>query len=122
MSFFKKSHGFRFILSQSADLKQIQDLTGSMQFDFIRADYDTFENLNTCYPESPAGLGEPGEKTSFLQALRNQDLSFLVDDLGDATKLTSAISLGIDYGSGPFIGEPMNQLDDITNVESFEII
>jgi len=122
MSFFKKSHGFRFALAQATEIQQIRDLTKSMHFDVIRAGYQTFEDMSTNYPDMPAGTGETEEKISYLQLLINNGVSMFVDDLGDATKLTQAISLGIDYGSGPFIGEPMNQLDDVTNVESFEII
>lgn len=122
MSFFKKSHGFRFILADTEDIKQIQELAVSMHFDSVRADYETFEQMSTIYPDSSPESDESGGKISLTQQLINSGLSLFVDDLADATKLTQAISLGIDYGSGPFIGEPMNQLDDVTNVESFEII
>ena len=93
-----------------------------MHFDVLRADYQVFEELSTNYVDVPAGTEDTEEKISFLQQLMKNGLSLYVDDLADATKLTQAISLGIDYGSGPFIGEPMNQLDNVTNVESFEII
>ena len=121
MSFFKKSHGFRFILAETADIQQIRDLAVPMHFDAVKADYETFEEMSTIYLDSPSAGDESEEKISLIKELINNGLSLFVDDLVDATKLTQAISLNIDYGSGPFIGEPMNQLDDVTNVESFEI-
>lgn len=121
MSFLKKSHGFRFILGHAKDIQQLQDLSTAMHFDVIRADFETFSTMSTTYPES-TGNEETETPISQLQQLKDKDIAFFSDDLSDATKLTQTISLGVDYGSGPFIGEPTNQLDDITNVESFEII
>ena len=121
MSFFKKSHGFKFMLEETADIQQIRDMAVPMHFDAIRADYETFEEMSTIYLDTPSEGDESEEKVSLIQQFIKSGLSLFVDDLADATKLTQAISLGIDYGSGPFIGEPMNQLDDVTNVESFEL-
>ena len=121
MSFLKKSHGFRFILGQTTDIPQLQALSTAMHFDVIRADFDTFSSMSTTYPETSGGQ-EPETQISLLQQLKDKNIAFLSDDLTDATKLTQTISLGVDYGCGPFIGESTNQLDDVTNVESFEII
>lgn len=121
MSFLKKSHGFRFILGQSTDIQQLQDLAPAMHFDMIRSDFDTLSTMSTTYPGA-TGDEEPETPKSLLQQLMEKNIAFFSDDLTDATKLTQTISLGVDYGSGPFIGEPTNQLDDLTNVESFEII
>ena len=121
MSFLKKSHGFRFILGQARDIQQLQALATAMHFDMIRADFETFSTMSTTYSEA-AGGEEPETQISLLQQLKDKNITFFSDDLTDATKLTQTISLGVDYGCGPFIGEPTNQLDDVTNVESFEII
>ncbi|MBF8268838.1 MAG: hypothetical protein HW386_547 [Gammaproteobacteria bacterium] len=102
MSFFKKSHGFRFILAQPSDIQQIQNLCNSMQFDLIRGDYELINKLNTTYTDVTAETG----KRSLLQQLKESGVHIVVDDVVDATKLTDTITLGSDYASGAFIGEP----------------
>ena len=118
MSFFKKSHGFRFILGQPSDIQQIQNLCNSMHFDLIRGDFELINKLNTTYQDVTAETG----KRSVLQQLKEGGVHIIVDDVVDATKLTDTITLGADFAAGSFIGEPVNQLDDVTNVETFEII
>ena len=118
MSFFKKSHGFRFILGQPSDIQQIQNLCNSMHFDLIRGDFELINKLNTTYQDVTAETG----KRSVLLQLKEGGVQIIVDDVVDATKLTDTITLGADFAAGSFIGEPVNQLDDVTNVETFEII
>jgi hypothetical protein len=48
-------------------------------------------------------------------------MGIVVCDVEDATTLTEVISVGADFAIGDFIGEASAQLEDSTNVESFEI-
>ena len=89
-----------------------------MQFDLVRGDFESINKLNTTFSEAKAETG----KRSLLQLLKESGVHIIVDDVVDATKLTDTITLGSDYAAGAFIGEPVHQLDDTTNVESFEII
>lgn len=118
MSFFKKTHGIRFVLTQTSDIDEMQQLSQSMHFDMVRANFETVSKLKATVSKEPTASA----KGSILQLLKDAGLHIIVDDVRDATQLTDTISLGVDYAAGKFIGEPMNQLDDITNVESFEII
>ncbi len=59
---------------------------------------------------------------SRLDLLKSNHIRFIADDISDATTLTDAISIGTEYAMGEFIGEPVTQLDDMTNIESFEIV
>ena len=57
-----------------------------------------------------------------LQRLNNNvGANIIVKDVEDATTLTEVISVGADFAMGEFIGEATTQLDDSTNVESFDI-
>ena len=118
ISFFKKSHGFRFSLSQVTNDQEVLNLSKTMQIDFLRDSFETISRLNTTF----LGPSTNTNKISMLQQLKNNGVHIITDDVEDATKLTDTITLGADYATGLFIGEPVNQLDDVTNVERFEII
>ena len=117
-AFFKKTHGFRFVLTDFTADQGILDLSKSLQVNFISAGFGTITILNTLFPEQPSD----NSKSSLLQLLRKEGIHVIADDVEDATKLTDTIALGVDYATGSFIGEPVNRLDDVTNVETFEII
>ncbi|MEJ2760730.1 MAG: hypothetical protein P8126_04140, partial [Gammaproteobacteria bacterium] len=57
-----------------------------------------------------------------LNALKSKGLSIIADKVEDAAALTEAISTGADYAMGPFVGEPVEQIDNQANIESFEIV
>jgi EAL domain-containing protein (putative c-di-GMP-specific phosphodiesterase class I) len=54
--------------------------------------------------------------------IKSNGTRFIADDIEDSTALTDAISMGTEYAMGNFIGEPTTQLDDVTNIETFEIV
>jgi EAL domain-containing protein (putative c-di-GMP-specific phosphodiesterase class I)/FixJ family two-component response regulator len=117
-AFFKKTHGFRFLLSNITADQDVLGLAKSLQINFVSSGYDTLNTLNSMHPVKSAEAGNP----SLMQLLKNEGIQIVADDVVDATRLTDTIALGADYATGLFIGEPVNQLDDVTNVESFEII
>lgn len=117
MNYLKKTHGFRFILGDTTDSQEVRKLLNNMDFDLIRTNFETISEMSQTYPTA----GSP-DKASILQHLKNNNVQFIVDNVRDATTLTESIGAGADYAAGVFIGDPTNQLDDVTSVETFEII
>ncbi len=62
------------------------------------------------------------EYDSLLAKVKSSGSQIIAHNVEDSMALTEVISSGVEYAVGNFIGEPMTQLDDVTNVESFEII
>jgi EAL domain-containing protein (putative c-di-GMP-specific phosphodiesterase class I)/FixJ family two-component response regulator len=115
MAYLRKSHGFRFMLAHVDNLESLKTLTEKTSFDFLKV--------------SPAFARQLSEETnidaeaggSILSNLKNRNTRIVVKDVEDATVLTEVISIGADFAMGEFIGEATTQLDDTTNVESFNI-
>ena len=129
ISYMQKTHGFRFILSDETDVSKIQELVDVLHFDLVRTSYESMKLIHDTYVENPDYVeneddgDEPKqEQISMLHVIGNKGANFMVDDVQDATNLTEAIAAGAHFASGIFIGEPMGQLDDTTNIESFEIV
>ena len=114
IAYLTKSHGFRFTLSEFADQSDVNPLTSKAGFALVRVDHELAKQLAEEY--------EDESKTSLLQELKALGVNVIADNVEDATTLTEVISVGVDYALGNFIGEPTQQLDEITNVESFEIV
>jgi EAL domain-containing protein (putative c-di-GMP-specific phosphodiesterase class I) len=94
-----------------------------MHFDLIRCNRSLISELQGISAKTPQN--EPGKEKSThsqLDLIKSRSSRFIADDIVDATTLTECISIGTDYAMGVFIGEPVTQLDDMTNIESFEIV
>jgi len=115
MNYLRKSHGFRFALSRVENIEALKSLTRSMRFDLLKVSPDMMKQL------SQEAADDSEEESTLLGSLKNRGARIIVEDVEDATTLTEVISEGADYALGEFIGEASTQLDDLTNVESFEI-
>ncbi|MFT5351043.1 MAG: EAL domain-containing protein (putative c-di-GMP-specific phosphodiesterase class I), partial [Gammaproteobacteria bacterium] len=115
MTFLHKSHGFKFMLAHVKDVESMKTLTKKTNFDFLKVSPALIKQLSE---EVSADAEEGG---SLLTSLKKRGTAIVVQDVEDATTLTEVISIGADYAIGEFIGEASSQLDDLTNVESFEI-
>jgi EAL domain-containing protein (putative c-di-GMP-specific phosphodiesterase class I) len=82
--------------------------------DIVRVGQEMLQKLKAM----PAAAGAKG---SLLDGLLAKGMQVVVDDIQDATALTNVISAGAHFAMGNFIGEPMQHIEDSTNVESFEI-
>ncbi|NKB38781.1 MAG: EAL domain-containing protein [Gammaproteobacteria bacterium] len=114
MTFLRKSHGFKFALAQIDDIETLKALTNKSSFDLLKISAEMIKQLS----EEASGDEEGG---TLLASLKNRGLSIVVCDVEDATTLTEVISVGADFAIGEFIGEASAQLEESTNVESFEI-
>lgn len=112
LQYLSKSHGFRFALRAGAEAGRIAGVVAGAPFSFVRLGREALAVL-----ERPAADGQPPA----IEALRGQGLRIVVDDVEDATTLTGIIAAGAHYAMGDFIGEPVQHLEDPTNVESFDI-
>jgi EAL domain-containing protein (putative c-di-GMP-specific phosphodiesterase class I)/ActR/RegA family two-component response regulator len=115
MSYLKKSHGFKFVLGDINKEHDINKLTDKTSFALLRLDQSILAEAGS----GSAGGNEGGAETI---SLKSKGLKIIADGVEDATSLTSVIASGADYAMGSFLGEAVDQLEDITNVESFEIV
>jgi DNA-binding response OmpR family regulator/EAL domain-containing protein (putative c-di-GMP-specific phosphodiesterase class I) len=115
IDYLSKAHGFQFMLGRLDDAAEVAALAGTAAFGILRVNTAILETLQAA--PAPAGSAGP----SLLANLNAAGLRLLVEDIGDAMTLTRAIELGAWYAMGNFIGEPVLQIDESTNVEEFEI-
>lgn len=115
INYLRKSHGFKFMLSNADDLDTLKAQTRNSSFDLLKVSADMLIILS----EEASDNSE--EEGTLLTSLKAAGTAIVVQDVEDATTLTEVISIGADYAIGEFIGESSTQLDDMTNVESFEI-
>ena len=115
MSYLEKSHGFKFVLGDINKEHDINKLTGKTSFGLLR--------LGQALIQGP-GSGSTGAENGGVDVIpfKSKGLKIIADGVEDATTLTTVIASGADYAMGSFIGEAVDQLEDKTNVESFEIV
>ena len=114
ISYLTRAHGFRFALSEFAKYSDVTGLTGKAGFTLARVDHKQIRQMAREYDKK--------SKTSALQQLKDLGVGLIADKVEDATTLTDIISIGADYAMGDFIGEPSQQLGQLTNVESLEVV
>ncbi len=112
ITYLGKTHGFRFVLGGISDIGQVASICGAAKLDLVRLNLELFNALQDT---------SEADKRLPYDILKSAGTRTIVDKVEDAGALTSIISSGADYAMGNFIGEPMNQIDDSTNVESLEI-
>ncbi len=116
MTFLNKSHGFRFMLADIEDVESVKTLTAKTRFDLVKMNPELINQV-----QEEAAKDAEGEDSTLLNSLKTRGMSIVAAGVEDATTLTEVISMGADFAIGEFIGEASTQLDDLTNVESFEI-
>ena len=80
-------------------------------FDFIKCSRENIGEL-----QSMSGNADEENSGAQLDIIKSNGVSFIADNVEDATILTGIISSGTEYAMGCFIGEPTPQLDDGTNI------
>lgn len=116
MSYLEKNHGFRFVLDGLGKEEDATSLCSQGRFSFLRLDHRLLNEAEETAPEQEGTAGFP------IESVKAQGIQIIADDIEDAMSLTATIGTGAEYAMGPFIGEPVDQLDDQTNIESFEIV
>ncbi|MEX2525045.1 MAG: EAL domain-containing protein [Gammaproteobacteria bacterium] len=116
MSYLEKNHGFRFVLNGLGKEEDATSLCSQGRFSFLRLDHRLLNEAEDPSPEQEAAAGFP------IESVKAQGIQIIADNIEDAMSLTATIGTGAEYAMGPFIGEPVDQLDDQTNIESFEIV
>ncbi|NNE38293.1 MAG: EAL domain-containing protein, partial [Gammaproteobacteria bacterium] len=123
ISYLRKTHDFSFVLGNVKNIDEIITFTNKFQFDVIRCNSNIIKELQeVSAPDDEVAKNGENATQSQLDLLKSKQVSFIADDISDATTLTDTISIGTEYAMGEFIGEPVTQLDDMTNIESFEIV
>jgi len=117
IGYLRKTHDFKFVLGAVKNAEEIIRFAGKIKFDFIRCGHNIIQELQKL--SLPAD--EKNQSKSQLEMIKSNKVRFIADDIEDATTLTDIISLGTEYAMGNFIGEPTAHLDNVTNIETFEI-
>ncbi len=116
ITYLRKTHNFKFLLGNIDTTEEVVQFTSRIKFDLIRCNHTLIRELRGLVPADKTG------GNSQLELLKSAGIRFIADNIGDATTLTEIISLSTEYAMGDLIGEPATQLDDVTNIETFEII
>ncbi len=123
ISYLRKSHHFSFVLGTVTTTEEILSYTNKIKFDFLRCNSILIKELQgISVSDAEVAENDNNATHSQLDLLKSKGTRLVADDIIDSTTLTDVISLGSDYAMGEFIGEPVTQLDDVTNIESFEIV
>jgi len=123
MTYLRKTHDFKFLLGNIDTTAELVQFTGSIRFDLIRCKQALIKELEGMPPSATSQATDPKNTgNSQLEMIKSAGSRFIADDIEDATALTEVITLGAEYAMGKFIGEPATQLDDVTNIETFEIV
>ncbi len=123
ITYLRKTHDIKFVLGNVDNMAEIAGFTSRIKFDLVRCNFQLINELGSQVAQASA----PGESAKYagnsqLDLIKSAGSRFIADNIEDATTLTEVISLGTEYAMGHFIGEATTQLDDITNIETFEII
>lgn len=123
ISYLRKSHNFSFVLGTVTATEEIISYTNKIKFDLVRCNSIFIKELQgIAVSDTDVAENDNNATHSQLDLLKSRGARLIADDIIDATTLTDVISLGSDHAMGEFIGEPVTQLDDVTNIESFEIV
>jgi EAL domain-containing protein (putative c-di-GMP-specific phosphodiesterase class I) len=123
ITYLRKTHDFKFALGNIDNVTEIARYTSRIKFDMVRCNYKIIHELGSqVAPASAPGDATKNAGNSQLDLIKSAGSRFIADHIEDATTLTEVISIGAEYATGSFIGEATTQLDDITNIETFEII
>ena len=114
MIYLKKTFGFGFALQANGPLEELYELTHKGLFDYLLADHLKI-------PELQAFVPVKGQRQDLLASLKAGGVRIVADGIKDANELTEAIHRGVDYAMGPFVGDEITQIDESSNLESFEI-
>jgi DNA-binding response OmpR family regulator/EAL domain-containing protein (putative c-di-GMP-specific phosphodiesterase class I) len=117
-SYLRKSNDFKFVLGSIEKAQDIVTYTSNILFDYIRCNFKVIEELQSIpYKNEGAESAE-----NHLNHLKSKGTRFIADNVENATMLTDIINIGVDYAMGDFVGEAVTQFEDLTNIESFEIV
>lgn len=114
MIYLKKSFGFGFALQATGPLDELHELTHKGLFDYLIADHLKI-------PELQAFVPVKGQRQDLLTHLKEAGIRIVAGGIKDANELTEVIHRGVDYAMGSFVGDEITQIDESSNLESFEI-
>lgn len=112
--FLRQSYGFRFALSSFGDVAELQRC----------AELDIFDLYKISQPllsEIQSQQTDPSAMPQLISSLRQRNCRVVATFIEDAAMLTQAINCGADFAMGYFIGEPIDNIGDASQVESFEL-
>jgi len=108
MTYLQKNQGFRFVLGGIDEYNDAAATASRARFSFMRLNHSL--------------INEATAEEASTVSTKDPNIQIIADNIEDAMSLTAAIAAGAEYAMGPFISEPAEQIDDHTNIESFEIV
>ena len=114
VEYLSKIHGFRFLLSNVDSVEGFNECASLINIDFIKFS----EELNT---KIIAHDSSGQQALATLKTAAGQPVLSILQRIGDAAGLSSAITAGADLAAGEFIGIPVDEIWESSYVEEMEI-
>jgi len=112
--FLRQSYGFRFALSSFREIEQLNQCIGKGKFNLYKIPQEVLAEIQSKQSD-PTAMPEQ------VQQLRQKGTLVAATFIENAAMLTQAINCGADFAMGYFIGEPVDNIGEMSQIESFEI-
>lgn len=114
MKFLGSSYHFRFAVSGFDDKTQFNEVVSGSHFNMVMVPYKLLQELQ-------ASQSDANAMPAAIAGIKQQGGLIVATFIESATMLTESINAGADFGMGYFIGEPVERIGEMTQIESFEI-
>ncbi|MCS3902464.1 EAL domain-containing protein (putative c-di-GMP-specific phosphodiesterase class I)/FixJ family two-component response regulator [Methylohalomonas lacus] len=112
--FMRQSYGFRFALSSFSSVEQLNSCLEKSHFDIVKISQKLLDELQS-------QQSDPASMPASISQLKEHGSLLVATFIEDAAMLTQAINGGADFAMGYFIGEPIDNINNDQQIESFEL-
>lgn len=112
--YLRQTYGFRFAIAAFKDIEQLQKCVKKKRFDIYVVNYRLLHQLYELQAHE-------NSFSPVVSDIKQQNSLLIATHIESAGMLTEAISAGADFAIGYFIGEPVDHIGEMTQVESYEI-
>lgn len=114
MKFLSSNYDFRFAISGFKDIAQLKEIISNSRFNIVMIPHKLLQELLSAQSDSSA-------LPLVVAEIKQQGGLVVATFLENAIMLTESINAGADFGMGYFIGEPVERIGELSQIESFEI-
>lgn len=112
--FLRQSYGFHFALSSFENIEQLDSCLEKSKFDMYKVSQKLLSEIQ-------AKQSDPTVMPAQVSRIKQHGGLLVATFIESAAMLTEAINSGADFAMGYFIGEPIDNIGDVNQIESFEI-
>lgn len=114
VQFLSKNYGFHFAIGHIESVMDIKNIMNLSGIHLLMLEADAIDELKTITVEEA-----PDE--NFVSALKKKQIYIITRDVHDSGELMAAIAAGADMAMGEFVGAAQTELDEMSNIESYEL-